>query len=172
MSSPAYAVALDMTLRTEEAAAPTPWWRRVALLRDYSILIGTLALFVVLAITGPNFLTKRNLLNILDQQTSLGIIACAGTLVIIAGGFDLSVGAMYALGGVVAAQLANHLGVAQGIIISLEQVENYPKQSGREDDPSKDWRNRTKGIEDAEEKVLDKWMPEELMAMAKRNTKS
>lgn len=61
--------------------------------------------------------------------------------------------------------------LAQGIIISLEQVENYPKQSGREDDPSKDWRNREKGIAGAEEKVLDKWMPEELMAMAKRNVK-
>src|SRR4051812_28027933 len=33
--------------------------------------------------------------------------------------------------------------LAHGIIISLEQVENYPKQSGREDDPSKEWRNRT-----------------------------
>jgi len=61
--------------------------------------------------------------------------------------------------------------IAHGIIISLEQVENYPKQSGREDDPAKEWRNRHKGIADAEEKNLDKWMPEELMAMAKRNVK-
>lgn len=61
--------------------------------------------------------------------------------------------------------------VAHGIVISLEQVENYPKQSGREDDPSKEWRNRDKGIASAEEKNLEKWMPEELMAMAKRNTK-
>lgn len=62
--------------------------------------------------------------------------------------------------------------VAQGIVISLEQVENYPKQSGREDDPSKDWRNRTKRIAEAEEKVTDKWLPADLMAMAKRNVKS
>jgi hypothetical protein len=62
--------------------------------------------------------------------------------------------------------------VGQGIIISLEQVENYPKQSGREDDPTKDWRNRTKGIEEAEEKALGKWMPEELMAVAKKNVRS
>ncbi len=62
--------------------------------------------------------------------------------------------------------------VAHGIAISLEQVENYPKQSGREDDPSKEWRNRHKGIAEAEEKNLGKWMPEELMAMAKRNVKS
>lgn len=60
--------------------------------------------------------------------------------------------------------------VAQGIIISLEQVENYPTQSGREDDPSKDWRDRGRRIADAEEKVLTEWMPADLMAMAKRST--
>ena len=59
--------------------------------------------------------------------------------------------------------------VAQGIIISLEQVENYPKESGREDDPAKEWRNRNKGISGAEEKVTAKWMPDELMAMAKKS---
>ena len=59
--------------------------------------------------------------------------------------------------------------IAHGIIISLEQVENFPKESGREDAPEKEWRNRHKGIADAEEKNLSKWMPEELMAMAKRN---
>ncbi len=62
--------------------------------------------------------------------------------------------------------------VAQGIVISLEQVENYPKESGREDAPDKEWRNRNKGIAGAEEKVTAKWMPDELMAMAKRNVKS
>ncbi|MEQ1765408.1 MAG: hypothetical protein ABL984_19925 [Pyrinomonadaceae bacterium] len=59
--------------------------------------------------------------------------------------------------------------VILGIIISLEQVENYPIESGREDDPAKEWRNRGKSIAEAEEKNLSKWMPEELMAMAKRN---
>ena len=59
--------------------------------------------------------------------------------------------------------------IAQGIIISLEQVENYPKESGREDDPAKEWRNRNKGIAGAEEKVTAKWMPDELMAMAKKS---
>jgi hypothetical protein len=62
--------------------------------------------------------------------------------------------------------------VANGIVISLEQVENYPKESLREDDPAKEWRNRTKGIAGAEEKVLEEWMPADLMAMAKRNTKN
>ncbi|MEO7539188.1 MAG: hypothetical protein ABIV21_04130 [Pyrinomonadaceae bacterium] len=62
--------------------------------------------------------------------------------------------------------------VAHGIVISLEQVENYPKESGREDDPQKEWRNRAKGIASAEDKVLEEWMPADLMEMAKRSTKT
>lgn len=62
--------------------------------------------------------------------------------------------------------------VVHGIIISLEQVENFPKESGREDDPAKEWRNRHKTIAEAEEKNLAKWMPEELMSLAQRNVKS
>jgi len=61
--------------------------------------------------------------------------------------------------------------IAQGIIISLEQVENYPKESGREDDPAKEWRNRHKGISEAEEKNLGKWMPEQLMDMARKSSR-
>ena len=117
MSSGGHALETDVAPTGAKGVARRPWWARAALLRDYSVLLATLALFVVLSITSSNFLTKTNLLNIVDQQTSLGIIACAGTLVIIAGGFDLSVGAMYALGGVIAAQLANHLGVPEGIVL-------------------------------------------------------
>lgn len=61
--------------------------------------------------------------------------------------------------------------IAHGIIISLEQVENYPKESGREDAPEKNWRNRTKGIAEAEAKNLSKWLPEDLMNLAKRSAK-
>ena len=61
--------------------------------------------------------------------------------------------------------------IAHGIIISLEQVENYPKESGREDAPEKEWRNRHKGIAETEAKNMSKWMPEDLMNMAQRNVK-
>jgi len=60
--------------------------------------------------------------------------------------------------------------IAHGIIISLEQVENYPIESGREDAPEKEWRNRHKGIAEAEEKNLNKWMPEDLMNLAQRSS--
>ena len=60
--------------------------------------------------------------------------------------------------------------IAHGIIISLEQVENYPKESMREDAPEKEWRNRHKGIIEAEEKNLNKWMPEDLMNLAQKSS--
>ncbi|MGI9055049.1 MAG: hypothetical protein ACR2F2_04515 [Pyrinomonadaceae bacterium] len=68
-------------------------------------------------------------------------------------------------------QTENWAEIAQGIIISLEQVENYPKESGREDAPEKEWRNRHKGIAEEEAKNMQKWMPEDLMNMAKRSVK-
>lgn len=60
-------------------------------------LIGLVILFIILAIFAPNFLTPRNLINILDQVTVLGILALGATAVIITGGIDLSVGAVLAL---------------------------------------------------------------------------
>ncbi len=61
--------------------------------------------------------------------------------------------------------------IAHGIIISLEQVENYPKESLREDSPEKEWRNRHRGIAEAEAKNMSKWMPEDLMNLAQRSIK-
>ena len=68
-------------------------------------------------------------------------------------------------------QTENWAEIAHGIIISLEQVENYPKESLREDAPEKEWRNRHRGIAEAEAKNLNKWMPEDLMNLAQRSVK-
>ncbi len=61
--------------------------------------------------------------------------------------------------------------IAHGIIISLEQVENYEREWGREDAPVKEWHNRQQGITEETEKGVGKWMPEELMSMAQKNAK-
>ena len=70
---------------------------RLARLRRVGILVPFLALFLILSLTSESFATKANLLNILDQQSAMLIIAAAGTLVLVAGGIDLSVGAIYSL---------------------------------------------------------------------------
>jgi ribose transport system permease protein len=59
--------------------------------------IGLLGLCLALFIATPYFLTVNNLLNLLDQVTILGILALGMTFVIVAGGIDLSVGAVLAL---------------------------------------------------------------------------
>ena len=92
---------------------------RLARIRDYGIVTAFVLLFAALSVTSPVFLTQTNLLNILDQNTEIGIIACGGTIVIIAGGFDLSVGAIFALAGVVAAEVAVHVGSVAGICAGL-----------------------------------------------------
>ena len=55
--------------------------------------------------------------------------------------------------------------VAQGIVLSLEQTENYEHQRGPEGTRDK-WHDRSKGVEEATAKGVGKWMPEELMRMA------
>jgi ribose transport system permease protein len=64
-------------------------------------LIGLFMLCAVLAVSTDTFLTVRNVLNVLDQITVLGIMAIGMTLVILIGGIDLSVGSLLALAGMV-----------------------------------------------------------------------
>jgi ribose transport system permease protein len=90
-----------------------------AVLQSAGILIPFAILFTVLSISSDSFLTKANLLNILDQQSAILMMAAAGTLVLISGGIDLSVGATYALSGVVAAQFAQHHGVLISVVLAV-----------------------------------------------------
>jgi hypothetical protein len=59
--------------------------------------------------------------------------------------------------------------VINGIILSLEQTENYERQRGTQS--SDTWHDRTVGISEPLKKGVGKWMPEELMALAERQTK-
>jgi ribose transport system permease protein len=56
-------------------------------------------LFIGLAIGSPYFLTQTNLASVVRQTAVINIMALGMTLIIIAGGIDLSVGSILALGG-------------------------------------------------------------------------
>jgi ribose transport system permease protein len=86
-------------------------------LRDYGIVVAFVVLFVTLAFASDAFFTQRNIVNILFQAAPVGIMACGGTLVFIAGGFDLSVGAVAAIAGVVAATTADDVGVVMALTL-------------------------------------------------------
>lgn len=80
-------------------------------IRDYGIVAFVIIVFVYFSIASPAFLTGQNLLNILFQNATIAIPACALTLVIIAGNFDLSIGAIFTFAGVLCAWSAVHWGV-------------------------------------------------------------
>lgn len=65
-----------------------------------------LVLGLVLTLMNENFLTTANMQNVLRQVSVTAISAVAVTLVMVAGGLDLSVGGVVALSGVTAALLA------------------------------------------------------------------
>ncbi|TNC72178.1 ABC transporter permease [Rubellimicrobium roseum] len=93
----------------ERVAAGGPALRRADprdLARRYGILIAFAVLCVVLALVNDNFLSTRNILNVLRQTAINGILAIGMTFVILARGIDLSVGSVVALAGIVAASLA------------------------------------------------------------------
>jgi len=93
--------------------------KSLSVMRDYGIVIVFVALFVVLSLASPVFFSRVNLLNILDQWSATLIIAVAGTLVLIAGGFDLSVGSIYAFSGVIAALTVGHIGAWGAILLGV-----------------------------------------------------
>ena len=93
--------------------------------RRHGTLIGVAAVVLSLWLHLPTtFLTGRNLLNISQQMSMLGVVASAMTIVMAMGDFDLSVGSMASLSGVVAALTfvasgSTALGVSAALAIGL-----------------------------------------------------
>ncbi|MCY4259743.1 MAG: ABC transporter permease [Rhodobacteraceae bacterium] len=69
-------------------------WRHF--LSNSGLLLAVIVLFIILALIAPNFLSSRNLLNVLRAVSFNGIIACAMTLMIIQGDIDVSIGSAVA----------------------------------------------------------------------------
>jgi ribose transport system permease protein len=119
---------------TSDASPQRRWMTREQMrgaggrfLRRGGIVIPFLALFLTLSLTSGPFATTGNMRNILEQQSATLIIAAAGTLVLVAGGIDLSVGATYGFAAVTSANLGlSHsagfsivIGIGAGLLIGL-----------------------------------------------------
>ena len=106
---------------TTARPAPPPRSRFDALdaLRRYGIAVVFLTLVLAMVVSSPQFRTQGNLLNLLQQNAIIGILACGMTFAIILGGFDLSVGANAALCSVVAARVMIDVDIGLGIAAAL-----------------------------------------------------
>jgi ribose/xylose/arabinose/galactoside ABC-type transport system permease subunit len=90
-----------------------------ALMARYAISTVFFALLIVLLIVSPMFRDPGNLWNVLQQNSIIGIVACGMLVMMIAGGFDLSVGAVGAASAVVAALVFINVSIPAGVVAGL-----------------------------------------------------
>jgi ribose/xylose/arabinose/galactoside ABC-type transport system permease subunit len=84
----------------------------MAFLARYGFYAALLILVLSFTALSPNFLTVPNLINILQQTSTIGIMAIGQTLVILAGGIDVSVGSVLGLGCMIAAMVMREPGAS------------------------------------------------------------
>jgi ribose transport system permease protein len=96
---------LSDTAAPEPSATPrgTTRSRWAESLQDYGVALAALLLVVIVATGNPAFLSSANINNMLSQWSPAGIMAIGMTLVILAGGFDLSISSGFAFCAVIAA---------------------------------------------------------------------
>ncbi len=88
--------------------------------QNNGMLLVCALLFLVLSFTVPNFATVENAKGLTMSVTTVGIVACTMLFCLAAGDFDLSVGSVVALAGVVAALTINKTGsIALAIAIPV-----------------------------------------------------
>jgi len=93
--------------------------------RNYLGALLALAVLVILLVaTEPTFLTSGNLKNLLVTNSSLFIVSVGMTFVLVSAGFDLSIGALMAVGEEVL-YLLLHAGVPAGIAIAAVLVGGF-----------------------------------------------
>ncbi|MBQ6594048.1 MAG: ribose ABC transporter permease [Clostridia bacterium] len=88
--------------------------------RNAGILIGLFVLCVVVSLRSEKFLTQDNIMNVLRQISANMYLASSMTMILIAGGIDLSVGSIIAITGVTAGTLlGSGLPIWLAIVICL-----------------------------------------------------
>ena len=90
----------------------------------YAIYIVLLLLIVAMSILSPGFLKYANIINIIRQNSFVGMVAIGMTFVAITGGIDLSVGAVMAFAGMITAKFciadsATSLPLAVAVLLGI-----------------------------------------------------
>lgn len=83
------------------------------------LLVVLVALCIYFSVTSPVFFTSTNILNMLTNIAVIGLMAVPGTILLIAGQVDLSVGSVAALAGMVTAAASEPQGLPVAVILGL-----------------------------------------------------
>jgi len=103
----------------EGAALASAARRGRSLPEQAGLLVVLVALIVFFVVKSPYFATENNIINVLTAIAVTGIIAVPGTMLVIAGQVDLSVGSGAALCGVVMASVAQSQPIWVGVVAAL-----------------------------------------------------
>ncbi len=87
--------------------------------KNQALLIGLILIVVFFSLTTTKFLTKTNLLLILQQATIVGIAGTAMTFVLVTGNFDLCMGATITLSVLLSIDLHEKIGCLPAVLIAL-----------------------------------------------------
>lgn len=82
-------------------------------------LIGLIVVSCLMGLASDNFFSMNNIMNVLRQVSVVGILAVGMTFVILTGGIDLSVGAVMALVGTLAAGLMVNTGLPAALALGI-----------------------------------------------------
>lgn len=110
-------VPLNATMEPLEDRKPSKARRRLPETAVLAVVLIGLAIFF--STQSQFYLTPNNLLNILVSAAVIGIIAAPGTLLLVAGQFDLSVGSGAAFVGVVMAWATSQWGLPSGVLLAI-----------------------------------------------------
>lgn len=99
----------------------TPRRQPSAILRGarYAVLPILVAVLILAEVEDHAFFTWGSIRTVLTQNASLGIIAVGLTFVLIGGGMDISVGAVYAIGAAVYTKVGLHASLAFAFVIAM-----------------------------------------------------
>jgi galactofuranose transport system permease protein len=120
--------------------APAMGAKAASMLQRQGAVVALIAVCIFGFIRYEAFATPENLLNVLRQNSMLGLVALGMTMVILTGGIDLSVGSVLALGGITAAMLSSQgtvvavaggllagalLGTLNGVLITKARIQPF-----------------------------------------------
>lgn len=88
----------------------------------FGVPIALLVVIVFFAMQSDAFLTENNIINILRQSSVVAIAAIGTTMVLIAGGIDISQGAVMALAGIAAVVGIETFGLPDGVVLIIALV--------------------------------------------------
>lgn len=83
------------------------------------LFFALIILFTIFTVVTPRFLTTSNLTVILLQISVIGIVAVPGSMLVLSGYVDLSVGSLGGFVGIVFGILAKHIGVGWSVTLAL-----------------------------------------------------